>query len=158
MPDAYGITYGNTDITPSNASTVSGTTGSDRLQSGGSDGSANTGYQRFFGGDGNDTFILRAKDFDGSTTVSKYVADFAGAAGSGNANYSATTNDFVAFSGFGAGATLALVATQDGTVPTSTTDKIFTYHILDSSGNVVGAFNIQSLNGQTLGKGDYAFY
>ncbi len=158
MPDSYGITYGTTDITPNDGSTVAGTRGNDRLQSGGADGSANTGYQRFFGGEGNDTFILRAKDFDGSTTVSKYVADFSGAAGSGPANYSPSTNDFLAFSGFGSGATLALVETRDGTVPSSTTDKIFTYHILDASGAVVGAFNVQSLNGQTLGAGDYAFY
>ncbi|MEH3101409.1 hypothetical protein [Sphingomonas adhaesiva] len=158
MPDSYGITYGDTDISPTRPDTVSGTKGADRLQTGGSDGSAYPGFQRMFGGEGNDTFILRAKDFDGSTTVSKYVSDFSGAAGTGPANWSATTNDFVAFSGFGSGASLLVVGERDGTVATSTTDKIFTYHIVDSSGNVLGAFDIQSLNGKALGAGDFAFY
>lgn len=158
MPDSYGITYGTTDITPNDASSVSGTGGNDRLQSGGADGSSYTNHQDFFGGEGSDTFILRAKDFDGTPTVSSYVEDFSGAAGSSSANYSETTNDFLAFSGFGTGATLTLVETREGTVANSTDDKIFTYHILDASGSVVGAFNVQSLNGQTLGAGDYAFY
>ncbi|UFN50975.1 hypothetical protein LPC08_10345 [Roseomonas sp. OT10] len=143
------IIFGDTDPKPG-SDKVTGTSGKDILQSGNSDGSANTAQQQFFGGEGSDTFILRMKDFvtDGDF-YNKYVSDFQGAGG-----WSATNNDFVAFTGFGSGATLELVG--EAGVPEGYVGSLLKYTVHTSTGD----YNllIHSVDGKALGAGDYAFY
>ncbi len=161
LREKYGVIVGTTDNTPKDASTVSGDAGKNRIQTGGEHGESITSYQRLFGGDGSDTFNLRAKDFSAETanTTTKYIADFYGAAGTGPDKWNQTSNDFIQFTGFEKGAHLSgVIRSVEGTVPDSTTDVIYQYHILGAENQVLGTFNVQSINGKTLGQGDYAFY
>ena len=146
--DSYGITQGD----GGDKDLIAGTAGNDRLQ-----GAA--AFNQSYGGAGNDTFIISyaAAVASGAhqgvstafTDQFAYVADFQGAGA-----WSATSNDFIAFSGFGAGATLSL--TQEGTSG-STGAKLFYYAVTTAGGET---FNIEinSLTGKALAAGDYAFY
>jgi hypothetical protein len=148
--------FGDQDLTPNAIGKVSddGRGANDKLQSGFANGSAYKDYQQFHGGDGSDTFILRAKDFGGATAyggISKYITDFQGAGG-----YSATNNDFLAFNGFGAGSTLTYETSR---APASGgPDSIDVYKIHSTATGQDYEILIHSLNGKHLGTGDYAFY
>lgn len=147
--DIRGITQG--DGGAMDRVSTSGGDGNEKLQ-------GNSGSNKFYGGDGSDTFIVSAKgaamasqgaslDFDDQFC---YFNDFQGAGG-----WSATNNDFIAFSGFGAGSYITLTHTGDsGTAGAS----LYYYTITDGvSGDVVN-FVVNSINGKALGAGDYAFY
>lgn len=149
--------YGNTDATPSTSETVSGLARNDSIVTGLSNGASDTEYQRLYGGAGQDTFAFRARDFAVDDTnpnvVNKFIADFEGAKGiaAGGSN----GGDFLSLRQFGAGAQLELqdrsfAGSKEGAV-------VYTYHIV-SGDELLGVFNIQSLNGQVLGTGDYSFY
>lgn len=146
--DTYGIVQGNGGSTDK----IAGTSGNDRLE-------GHAAFNQYYGGAGNDTFIISysqaiaAGAHQGESTKLAdqfaYITDFQGAGG-----WSATNNDFVAFSGFGAGATLSV--THEG-ISGNTGAKIYYYAVTTAAGET---FNIEinSLNGKALGAGDYAFY
>lgn len=147
------VLFGDTDLNPLDLGRVSSKGGStnDKLSSGLSTGASYKDFQQFYGGAGNDTFILKAKDFGGATQygVSKYITDFQGAGG-----HSATSNDFLGLSGFGAGSSLSLVDSKPGTGA----NVILTYEITDGVSGATFKILVNSVNGQELGAGDYAFY
>lgn len=150
------IIFGNTDISPGDIRSVSdnGSGANDKLQSGYSNGSAYQDFQQFHGGNGNDTFILRAKDFGGTTEfngINKYITDFQGAGG-----YSAGNNDFLSFTGFGAGSTLTFEESR--ATKTAGVDTIDVYRLHDASNGKDYDILIHSLNGKHLAAGDFAFY
>ena len=100
-PDSHGIVYGDGIATNGNYTGTSssdhlaGTGGNDQLQGG-------SGIDYYYGAGGNDTFKLTAKDFDTTSgDCQKFIYDFGGAGG-----WSASNNDFLNLSGFGAGAKL----------------------------------------------------
>ncbi len=145
--DANGIVQGDGGASDK----IAGGAGNDRLE-------GHSAFTQYYGGAGSDTFILGAKFADlahqGASTVFAdqfaYVADFQGAGG-----WSATNNDFLALSGFGAGSHLDLVHTG---VSGSTGATLYYYTITDGvTGHVVN-FEINSTNGHALAAGDYAFY
>lgn len=146
--DTYGITQGD----GGSSDRIAGTSGNDRLE-------GHAAFNQYYGGAGNDTFIISysqavaAGAHEGVSTKLAdqfaFITDFQGAGG-----WSATNNDFVAFSGFGAGATLTL--THEG-ISGNTGAKIYYYAVSTALGET---FNIEinSLSGKALGAGDYAFY
>lgn len=151
-----GIIFGDQDLTPNTISKVSdnGHGLNDKLQSGYANGAAYKDYQQFHGGDGSDTFILRAKDFGGETAyggISKYITDFQGAGG-----YSPTNNDFLALNGFGSGSTLTYETSR---APASGgPDSIDVYKIHSASTGQDYEILVHSLNGKHLAASDFAFY
>jgi hypothetical protein len=150
MATSSNIIFGDTDVRPNDMAGVSGTGANDKLQSGHADGSAYKDYQQFYGGEGSDTFILRAKDFGGEQKygVDKYITDFQGAGG-----WFASNNDFLALTGFGSGSTLTYE--KSGAIDSGSLDY---YTIHDTATNANYTLMIHSLNGEKLKAGDYAFY
>lgn len=153
-PDSRGIVQGNGGATDY----VAGGSGNDKLQ-------GNAAFNQMYGGEGNDTFILTAKAAYGTNGTSPgavqgesnvftdqfaYITDFGGAGG-----YSASNNDFLAFSGFGKASTLTLVSTHDSGTPGAV---LLQYSLTDSNTGAVFNILINSVNGKTLGAGDFAFY
>ncbi|MEH3047602.1 hypothetical protein [Sphingomonas adhaesiva] len=146
--DAYGIVQGDGGAVDK----MSGTSGNDRLE-------GHAAFNQYYGGAGNDTFIISYKfavesgAHQGASTAFgdqyAYITDFGGAS-----TWSATGNDFVAFSGFGAGATLTL--SHEGTSGTSGA-KLY-YYTITTAANEVFNVLINSVNGKALATGDYAFY
>ena len=152
--DSYGIVQGNGGDTDY----VAGGSGNDRLQ-------GNAAFNQMYGGAGNDTFILSAKAAYGSdgrspgavqgetnvfTDQFAYLTDFHGAGGR-----VAGENDFIAFSGFGAASTLTLV--DNSPSPTSG-GRLLQYTLTDSNSGATFNILVNSVNGQTLSAGDFAFY
>jgi len=115
-------------------------------------------FNQYYGGAGSDTFVISAKFSDQAhqgvslafADQYAYVADFQGAGG-----WSATNNDFLAFSGFGAGSHIDL--THTGASGTSGA-TLYYYTITDGVSGAVVNFVINSLNGNALTASDYAFY
>ena len=147
--DSHGITQG--DGGAMDRMSTSGGSGKDTLQ-------GHSGHDKYYGGDGSDTFILSAKSAAlghqgaslGFDDQFAYMADFQGAG-----SYSATNNDFLAFSGFGAGSHIDLVHTgTSGSVGA----VLYYYTITDGVSGAVVNFAINSTNGHALSAGDYAFY
>lgn len=144
--DAYGTIQGNGGAVDK----ISGDGTNDALQ-------GHADFNQLYGGGGSDTFILANKFSAGahegaSTNFADtwvYITDFQGAGG-----YSATNNDFVAFTGYSAGSFLTLLKTVAG----AGTDAYFNYSITDAATGVVKNLLVHSLNGQALADGDYAFF
>ena len=134
--------------------TLAGTTGSDKLQ-----GAAT--FNQYYGSAGNDTFIISAKTtelaHEGASNVftnqAFYAADFGGAGG-----YSSSNNDFLAFSGFGAGSHIDLVSSKDNHSVSAPSAVLYFYTITDGVTGEVHNFMLNSTNGHALGAGDYNFY
>lgn len=147
--DSHGVVQGNGGA--SDRLSTSGGSGKDTLE-------GHAAFNQYYGGEGSDTFILSAKfsaqAHQGASTAFAdqyaYIADFQGAGG-----YSATNNDFLAFSGFGAGTHLDLVHTGVSGTPGA---ALYYYTITDGVTGAVVNFEINSVNGRALGAGDYAFY
>ena len=139
-------------------STISGNGAKNRLVSGNEDGSANTDFQRLYGGGGSDTFQLRFKDFDHTTDTaelksSKTIADFGGAQSN---SYEFSNNDFISLTGFeGEVKSLKMVGSYDATAADAAI--VYTYQII-VDGDVQGTFKVNSVNGKELSINDYNFY
>ena len=144
--DAHGVIQGN----GGSVDKLAGGSGNDKLE-------GQAAFNQYYGGAGSDTFIIAAKFSTTSATASAdfsaqaaYITDFTGGGG-----HSGGDNDFIAFTGFGAGSWLTL--THTGTSGTSGA-TIYYYAIHDGvTGDIVN-IEINSLSGAALGAGDYAFY
>lgn len=146
--DTYGIVQGD----GGSVDKIAGTSGNDRLQ-------GHAAFNQYYGGAGNDTFIIsydwavKSGAVEGASTNFNdqfaYITDFGGAGG-----WAATSNDFVAFTGFGAGATLDFVSSRDSGTAGA---KLVQYNVTTATGEVYNVL-INSLNGKVLAQGDYAFY
>jgi hypothetical protein len=97
------------------------------------------------GGDGNDAFIIKAKDLDAGAHDTIY--DFGGAGG-----WIAGNNDFLALTGFGAGSSITSV------VDSTKVDGLAYYTVHSTTFNEDFVISIASTNGQHLAAGDFAFY
>ncbi len=125
---------------------ISGGTGNDILQAG-------AGVNFMLGGvspadpmsSGKDTFIISLNALNAGAQVTIY--DFGGAGG-----FSSVDNDFVAFTGFSAGSSIASV--QDSGVDPNL--AYYTIHDALSGNDFMIA--IRSTNGAHLGAGDFNFY
>ena len=148
--DPYGIAHGDGGA----KDTLSGTTGGDKLQ-----GAAT--FNQYYGSAGNDTFIISAKTtnlaHEGATTTftdqAFYITDYGGAGG-----WSSSNNDFIAFSGFGAGTHIDLVKTSLNHSVNAPNAVLCYYTITDGVTGDVHNFMVNSTNGHVLGAGDFAFY
>lgn len=148
-PDANGIVQGNGGAVDK----LAGDGDRDILQ-------GHAAFNQYFGGAGNDTFILSSKmahqadAYEGASTKFSnqfaYIADFGGAGG-----WSGTNNDFIALTGWGAGSHIDLVKSGASGTPGAT---LYYYTITDGVTHEVFNFMINSLNGKALGKGDFNFY
>jgi hypothetical protein len=150
-PGRPNITSGDNDGDGS-MRTVSGDGTKQALATGYLDGTAFTGHQQLFGGDGSDSFTLRAKDFGvAENGIHKYITDFQGAGG-----WYATNNDFISFTGFGAGSTLSF--SHSGSTGPSDPGSIDFYTIHDAATGHDWTLLVHSMNGRHLATGDYNFY
>ncbi|MFC7475570.1 hypothetical protein ACFQS7_14455 [Dankookia sp. GCM10030260] len=150
-PNAFGAIIGT-----SGSDRISGTTGNDKLHGG-------QGVDYLYGGAGNDTFGFKLSDFDAAlgSAAQDFIYDFSGAG-----MYLAGDNDFLSFTGFGAGSTLTLdVARSDAAQAFAITRGYITgpeklqYYVIHSAatGQDYEIF-VKSMNGNALGQGDYNFY
>jgi hypothetical protein len=137
-----------------NNGTTSGTSGNDKIVAGNS-----PGVDYLYGGAGSDTFVFKASSFsqaDAGYGIDKVVHDFQGAGG-----WSATDNDFLHFSGFGAGSTLTQdfslgnngIADDHGAAGTQ-----YYYKLHDTLTGNDYTILIKSINDKVLGAGDFNFY
>jgi hypothetical protein len=150
-PGRPNITSGDNDGDGS-MRTVSGDGAKQALATGYLDGTAYTGYQQLFGGDGSDSFTLRAKDFGTAEySIHKYITDFQGAGG-----WYATNNDFISFTGFGAGSTLSF--SHSGSTAPNDPGSIDFYTIHSTATGHDWTLLVHSMNGRHLATGDYNFY
>jgi len=123
--------------------TLSGGAGNDLIKGG-------AGVDYLYGNAGSDTFVFAAADGDGWTEQfgGETIMDF-----QGQAKWSATNNDFIAFTGFGAGAHLDYVG---GSVHNAQLQ----YYVVQNAANVTVfhlAVKMEAGAGK-LSAGDYAFY
>ena len=136
---------------------IAGGSGDDHLSGGsGNDtliGGAGNDY--LMGGAGNDTFVFRAADFSSSLLSVKTIYDFGGAAGdilADRPSYVAGDNDFLRFTGFGAGSTFTFA--KDSTVQSN----VAYYTLHDGAEGTNYTIAIKSDNGAHIGVGDFNFY
>lgn len=152
-PDANGVIQGAPGQTQVDGNQkLAGGTGNDKLEGHGD-------FNQYYGGAGNDTFILSAKFGQTTDTATKdfgslaaYITDFHGA---GEGSVIGHENDFLAFSGFGANSTLELLGA--GKSGSGGDAKLYYYSILDSNTGQHYNFEINSLNGKALSTQDYHF-
>lgn len=147
--DAYGKIYdanGN--------GKTSGTAGNDQIVAGNS-----VGIDYMFGGAGNDSFHFLAKLTNNEVDagpIDKTIYDFQGAGGSKDG-----ADDFLHFTGYGAGSTLTL-ATDLGDngvgVNYGTEGVNYFYRVWDSATGNEFVIKIKSMNGLELTSSDYGFY
>ena len=134
------------------ADTLFGGAGADRLRGGAGNDTirGGTGADRVLGGAGNDTFVFLAGDLaDPATSGGQldHVVDFHGAGTGGTGE-----QDFLSFTGFGAGARLEYVRDLGGNATTQI------YRVVTDAG-VQGQLLVQMADGTTrLAAGDYAFF
>lgn len=143
-PDARGVIQGDGGAVDK----MAGGSGNDILK-------GHATFNQYFGGAGNDTFVISDKfaiqsgAHDGQSTAFgdqyAYITDFQGAG--------VTGGDFIALEGFVAG-TLNLEKT--GTSGTSGA-FLYYYSVQDATGHTFN-FLVNSLNGNALGAGDFNFY
>jgi Ca2+-binding RTX toxin-like protein len=135
---------------------IYGGAGSDRIDGGAGNDliMGGKGVDYLYGGAGNDTFAFSKNDFDSGLGhgAQDYIWDFEGAGG-----WSATGNDFLRFTGFGAESTLvknvALSADAGAHNP-----GLSIYTLTDSATGLEYSIAIKSVNGADLVKGDFGFY
>jgi len=143
--DAHGVVQGN----GGDVDKMAGGSGTDRLE-------GHAAFNQYYGGAGNDTFILSdhfavsagahdgaSKDF---TDQFAYISDFHGA------GTSTGEQDFVSLQGFTPG-TLQLLGSGTSGTPGAT---LYYYSVSDSSGHTFN-FEINSLNGSALGEHDFQY-
>ncbi len=120
----------------------------------------NGGDNIYYGGAGNDTFIITADSLMKSTGptdnihASAVIFDFSDAGG-----WSAHNNDFLALEGFGAGSTLTFL--RFGGNPDGSPNDTYQYYTVHDTGTGNNyAIFIHSLDGSLLTQsgGDYNFY
>lgn len=149
-PDANGVIQGN----GGDVDKMAGGSGNDKLE-------GHADFNQYYGGAGNDTFILAAKfgqTTDAPTTVfadqAAYITDFQNASGGTNPANAPGDHDFIALTGFGEGSSVHL-----DHVGTSGTNgaTLYYYNIYDTHTGNYYNFLVNSLNGKALGAGDFAF-
>jgi hypothetical protein len=146
-PDAYGQIQGDGGAVDK----IAGTSGNDQLQ-------GQAAFNQYYGGGGNDAFMINAKfavqsgahegqslDFGDQFA---YITDFGGAGG-----WSASNNDFIKFVGFDS-STLTLEHVGASATPGA---ALYYYSVATTGGDVFN-FVVNSLNGKQLGAGDFNFY
>lgn len=148
-PDAHGVVQGNGGASDK----MAGGSGSDKLE-------GHAAFNQYFGGAGDDTFIISDKfanesgAHDGQSLAFAdqyaYIADFHGAGQSNGTG----ENDFIAFSGDWNPASLTLEHT--GTSGTGGA-VLYWYSVQDNTGHTFN-FMVNSLNGDALSAGDFQFY
>lgn len=150
-PDKYGIIQGNGDLVDK----MAGDGANNQLQ-------GHADFNQYYGGAGNDAFIMTAK-FGQVTqepskdygTLAAYITDFHGAGGPGTGE-----QDFVKFSGFTGVTTsdLKLIGSMENHTANAPDAVIYYYSVYDAAKE--GYFNIavNSVNGQKLAAGDFNFY
>lgn len=152
-PDANGKIQGNGGAVDK----MAGDSGSNQLQ-------GHADFNQYFGGAGNDTFVLAAKF--GQTTheasrdfsdIATYITDFHGADGNVANSGNFGEHDFINLSGFGAGSTVELVG-DPSTQVNSGTAMLYHYTVFDTHTGDHYNFMVNSLNGQALGQHDFNFY
>ncbi len=145
-PDANGITQGTAA-----SDKLAGTGGNDKLQ-------GNGGGDVYYGGAGNDTFIIKASALIGGPTstsninATDVIFDFGGAGG-----WVATNNDFIALVGFGAGSTISF-AKYGANADTTVNMHLQYYTVHDTTSGMDATIFVNSVNGNKLTAGDFAFY
>jgi hypothetical protein len=143
-PDAHGNIQGDGGAVDK----IAGTSSNDILQ-------GNAAFNQYYGGAGNDTFKLTdhaaiiAGAHDGASKAFgdqfAYITDFQGAGQNGG--------DFIALVGFDS-STLSMTGTGHSGTPGAT---LYYYSVSDFSGHTFN-FEVNSLTGNALGAGDFAFY
>jgi hypothetical protein len=127
---------------------------------GGSDGgalSSTGGNAQFQGGAGQDAFIIQAGALAKSSGLTNGIDADTVVFGFSNAGtWSATNNDFIALTGFGAGSTLTFDHYGQPGGVTDNTIQFYTVHDT-TTGNDYTIY-VRSLNGNLLGTGDYHFF
>jgi len=144
-PDAHGVVQGNGGLVDK----LAGGPGTDRLE-------GHAAFNQYWGGGGNDTFIIADKfavaggAHDGPSTVfenqTSYITDFHGA------GTSTGEQDFIALQDYLPG-TLQLDHTGTSGTPGAV---LYYYTVNDGEGNIHNLI-VNSLNGNPLGQGDFAF-
>ena len=148
-----GVVLGNGGATDR----MAGGSGNDRLQGMGS-------QNYYYGGEGNDTFIIgqryldTSKAIDPTSTVTygqaaNVISDMGGAGG-----WQADGNDFIAFSGFAAGSSITQMSSGSSATANAPNAVAFYYDLFDAGTNNHYLLVVNSVNGKALGAGDYAFY
>jgi hypothetical protein len=145
LPDAHGVVQGNGGL----VDRMAGDAGNNRLE-------GHAALNLYFGGGGNDTFIIADKfavaghvvnvkdtHFLNQTT---YINDFHGA------GTSTGEQDFIAFQDYVPGS-LTLQHTGTSGTPGAV---LYFYTVEDTSGNTHNLL-VNSLNGNPIGQGDFAF-
>ena len=145
LPDAHGVIQGNGGLVDK----LAGGAGTDRLE-------GHATFNQYYGDGGNDTFILADKfavaggAHNGQSTVfgdqTTYITDFHGA------GTSTGEQDFVAFQDYVPG-TLQL----DHTGTSGTPGAVLYYYTVDDIHGNTNNLIINSLNGNALAQGDFAF-
>jgi len=143
-------------ITSAPDAIVHGTSGSDMLYSTG-------GGETYYGGAGNDSFVISLKSLQAPATdgltyhdtikADAAILDFGGAGG-----WSATNNDFLALTGFSAGSTFTFAKYGVHGSGVDVTSQFYTIH--DAATNHDFTIFIHSTDGKLLSKGtgDVNFY
>lgn len=145
--------YGEIENTDGNA-TIAGTSGADKIVIPAADGVVSV-----YGGGGNDTFLFKASSFsndDAASGIDVRLYDFHGAGG-----WAAGEQDFLAFSGFGAGSSISLntslgnngIADDGGAAGT-----LYYYTLHDTATGNDYTLLIKSINDKALASGDFNFY
>lgn len=143
--------------------TIYGTDGSDKI-GGTSAGEAlvgGKGKDYFYGGGGNDAFVIKLSDMDASLNgadglgakAQDVIYDFHGAG-----VYEAGNNDFLYLEGFGAGSTLTFVGYGYNSENPGGDIHAQFYSIHSTITGLDYIISIGSMNGNQLITGDYNFY
>ncbi|MCK2057142.1 hypothetical protein [Methylobacterium sp. 37f] len=152
-PDAHGKIQGN----GGDVDKMAGDSGNNQLQ-------GHADFNQYYGGAGNDTFVLAAKY--GQTTdaatrdfskLATYITDFHGADGDVANSGNFGEHDFINLSGFGEGSQVKMVG-EAATQANSGAAKVYYYSIFDTHTGDHYNFAVNSLNGKALGEHDFNFY
>ncbi|NEU14474.1 hypothetical protein G3T14_20440 [Methylobacterium sp. BTF04] len=121
-------------------------------------------FNQYYGGAGNDTFVLAAKFGQNTAEASRdfsklatYITDFHGANGDSASSGNVGEHDFINLSGFGVGSKIETVGEASAS-GTSEIAKLYHYSIFDTHTGEYYNFMVNSLNGKALGAGDFNFY
>ena len=153
-PDVHGVVDGNGGAVDKISGAVVGGVGqNDKLE-------GEAAFNQYYGGAGNDTFIIsdkmaiQAGAHNGQSTAFAnqfaYISDFQKAGPNGSTG----DHDFIAFTGNWIANSLHLTHTGSTSASGAT---LYYYSVSDTTGHT---FNIEinSLDGKALGAGDFKFY
>ncbi len=143
-PDAHGVIQGDGGAVDK----LTGGSGNDKLE-------GHAAFNQYYGGAGDDTFILSAHFAESSGAAQgqstafadqyAYITDFAGAGVDGG--------DFLSLQGFAAG---SLTLEHVGTSGTSGA-TLYYYSVVDAATGHTFNFMVNSLNGNALGAHDFNY-